>query len=100
MMSHFDFSIPTKAAMLSASANQSKLRWFGKRVLRANQTARFKTTPTTAAVIAESAVVSLMFPRSLSMYGPPKKIQRKHGVNVTKVVRSAQMVPAIIGDKP
>ena len=34
---------------------------------RANQTARFSTTPTTAAVMAESAAVRCLLPRSASM---------------------------------
>src|SRR5262249_15334640 len=51
----------------------------------ANQMARFKTTPTTAAVMAESAALSALLPRSVSTNGAPRKIQRKHGVNVTQV---------------
>src|SRR3984893_1052756 len=53
----------------------------------ANQMARFKTTPTTAAVMAESAALSALLPRSFSMNGAPRKIQRKQGVNVTQVRR-------------
>jgi hypothetical protein len=44
-----------------------------------NHTARFKTTPTTAAVILESAPVSFLLPLNFSIYGPPKNMKRKHG---------------------
>src|SRR5262249_430582 len=40
----------------------------------ANQMARFKTTPTTAAVMAESAALSALLPRSISTNGAPRKI--------------------------
>src|SRR5882757_6412043 len=65
----------------------------------ANQIARLRMTPTTAAVIAESDAVRALLPRSASMYGPPRKIQRKHG---TKVVHLASVPPsaaAIIGSR-
>src|SRR4051794_6666367 len=51
-----------------------------KTVWIANQTARFKTTPTTAAVMADSAPASAWLPRRISMKGAPRKIQRKHGI--------------------
>src|SRR5262249_37790267 len=47
----------------------------------ANQTARLSTTPTTAAVMAERAPLSALLPRSASMNGAPRKIQRKEGMN-------------------
>src|SRR5450759_1939172 len=56
------------------------------RVWMANHMAKLKMTPTTAAVIAESDAVRVLLTRSASIYGPPRKIQRKHG---TKVVHLA-----------
>src|SRR5262249_5168942 len=50
----------------------------------ANQTARFSTTPTTAAVIADRAPLSALLPLSVSMNGAPRKIHRKEGMNVTQ----------------
>ena len=55
-------------------------------------------TPTTAAVIADSAPASALLPRSVSMNGAPRKIQRKHGANVTQVASRPPSVPASIGD--
>src|SRR5215510_4777175 len=69
----------------------------GKRRWSANQTARFRITPTTAAVIAESAAEIRRFPRRDSTNGPPVKTHRKHGVYVTHAVRIAPSVPATIG---
>src|SRR6266567_3568384 len=100
------------AATESASAQGSALRSTGasnaspeKRtgvtswntVCTANQIARLRTTPTTAAVIAERAPLSALLPRNTSMNGAPRKIQRKHGVNVTQVASSPPKVPASIG---
>src|SRR5262245_35046658 len=64
----------------------------------ANQRARFRITPTTAAVTAESAALSRATLRSLSMKGAPRNIQRKHGVNVTQVASNPPNVPASRGD--
>src|SRR5262249_53804678 len=64
----------------------------------ANQTAKFRITPTTAAVTAESAAFSAATLRSLSMKGAPTNIQRKQGVNVTQVASNPPMVPASRGD--
>jgi hypothetical protein len=36
-------------------------------------------TPTTAAVIAESALASRAFPRRASIHGAPTNTKRKHG---------------------
>src|SRR5262249_33970595 len=63
----------------------------------ANQMARFKTTPTTAAVMADSAALSALLPRSVSTNGAPRKIHRKQGVNVTQVASKPPSVPAIMG---
>ena len=54
-------------------------------------------TPTTAAVIADSAPASALLPRSVSMKGAPRKIQRKQGVKVTQVASRPPSVPASIG---
>src|SRR5581483_1862655 len=90
----------TAAATESSKAQTSTLANFGasnesgkarigvvsrKTVWIANQIARFNTTPTTAAVMADSAALSALLPRSLSMNGAPRKIHRKQGVNVTHV---------------
>src|SRR5262249_10339674 len=64
----------------------------------ANQRAKFRITPTTAAVTAESAAFSLATLRSLSIKGAPTNIQRKHGVNVTQVATNPPIVPASRGD--
>src|SRR5262249_43063788 len=63
----------------------------------ANQMGRFKTTPTTAAVMAESAALSALLPRNVSTNGAPRKIQRKQGVKVTQVASKPPSVPAIMG---
>src|SRR3546814_3344036 len=63
----------------------------------ANQMARFRITPTTAAVIAVSAAESAGLPRSRSTKGAPAKIQRKQGTKVTQVVRIAPTVEASRG---
>src|SRR6266567_3381272 len=104
--------IATAAATESASAHGSTLASFGaskasrkartgsvsrKTVWIANQIARFSTTPTTAAVIADRAPLSALLPRRTSMKGAPKNIQRKHGVNVTHVASRPPSVPASIG---
>src|SRR5277367_898850 len=64
----------------------------------ANQTARLRITPTTAAVIAENAAFSALLPRNVSMNGAPRNIHRKQGVNVTQVASKPPSVPASIGD--
>src|SRR6266404_9161985 len=88
--------IATIAATQSASAQGSTLVSTGlskespkactgvtsrNTVCSANQIARLSTTPTTAAVMAESAPLSALLSRRTSMNGAPKNIQRKHGVN-------------------
>ena len=47
-----------------------------------------------------SAPASDLLPRSFSMYGAPRKIQRKHGVNVTQVASRPPSVAASSGDSP
>src|SRR5947209_20631570 len=87
------------AAMDRASAHGSTVAKFGasndngnartgtvsrNTVWMANQIARLSTTPTTAAVMADKAPLSALLPRSVSMNGAPRKIQRKHGVKGTQ----------------
>src|SRR5215204_5989652 len=71
-----------------------KIEWM------ANQIARLRMTPTTAAVIADNAALSALFPRSCSTKGAPRKIHRKHGVNVTQVASRPPRVPAASGESP
>src|SRR6266487_3492377 len=68
-----------------------------KTVWIANQIARLRITPTTAAVMADSAALSGLLPRSFSTNGAPRKIQRKHGVKVTHVASKPPSVPASMG---
>src|SRR5260370_14453515 len=63
----------------------------------ANHTARFRITPTTAAVMAASVAASALLPRSTSTNGAPKKIHRKQGTKVTQVVSSPPSVAASSG---
>src|SRR5262245_8597040 len=65
--------------------------------LVANTTARLAITPTTAAVMAESAPESRTLPRSRSTDGAPRKIQRKLGTNVAHAATSAPPMPATSG---
>ena len=69
-------------------------RTAAKTVCTANQIARLRMTPTTAAVIADSAALRARLPRIRSMKGAPRKIHRKHGVKVTQVASSPPRVPA------
>src|SRR5262249_62253600 len=92
--------IATAAAIDSARAHGSTVTNFGasndngnawtgtvsrNTVWIANQMARFKTTPTTAAVMAESAAVSALLPRKLSPHGAPGKMQRKQRVDADQM---------------
>ena len=76
------------------SATSAKNTWI------ANHTPRFRTTPTTAAVIADSVASRTALPRSRSMNGAPRKIHRKQGANVTHTVRAAPAAPAVHGSSP
>src|SRR5438034_7716907 len=104
--------IATAAATDSARAHGSTVRKFGasndngnarmgtvsrKTVWIANQIARLRITPTTAAVMADSAALSGLLPRSFSTNGAPRKIQRKHGVKVTQVASKPPSVAASMG---
>lgn len=52
---------------------------------KANQTARLRTTPTTAAMMPRSAAFKARFPRSRSIQGAPANTKKKHGAKVTQV---------------
>ena len=65
-----------------------------KTVLMANQTARLRTTPATAAVTAVRAAERARLPRRSSMKGAPRKIEAKQGAKVTQVARRPPRVPA------
>ena len=56
---HFHRSIPMKATAPTITTNQSTRVPSGNAACRPNQMARFRMTPTTAAVTAESAAVRL-----------------------------------------
>ena len=64
----------------------------------ANHTVRLRMTPTTAAVIAASAPVSIRFARNCSTNGAPAKIQSIDAENVTHVVIAAAITPAVTGE--
>src|SRR5438128_11351063 len=98
-MFHCQRSIATNATAQITSANRSTRPVAGKMTGKPNQTARFKITPTTAAVTVERADVSDSFPRNFSTYGAPRKIQRKHGTKVVHVVMSAPSVAARSGGR-
>src|SRR5687768_9757786 len=76
--------VRTRAAMLTllhtGTSSDSRAtrtsRTSPNKACSANQAARLAMTPTTAAVIADSAPVSALFPRSRSMNGAPRKIHR------------------------
>src|SRR5881409_641044 len=99
-MPHFQRHIPANAARPTTTANQFTPPSAGSTVFMANHTARFNTTPTTAAVMAESADANFTSPRVNSMYGAPRKIQRKHGTNVVHVVINPPTMPATHGGNP
>src|SRR5262249_32359991 len=79
----------------NGNARTGTVSW--KTVWIANQIARFKITPTTAAVIAESAALSAVLPRSFSTKGAPRQIQRKQGGTVTQGASKPRNVPASMG---
>src|SRR5262245_16364558 len=67
------------------------------RVWIANHKARFKMTPTIAAVIAWRPADKRSCPRSRSANGAPRKIHRKQGANVAHVATTAPITPATNG---
>lgn len=99
MRFQFHFHRPINAITLTATANQSSMPSVGKRTCKPNQIAKFNTTPTTAAVMADSAAVRFFLPRSCSMCGAPRRIHRKHGKNVVHVVINAPSVAASKGGR-
>src|SRR5690242_11203642 len=114
IMPHFRRKIATAAATVRIKAQRLRLDRTGaskvsgqtltgmvtaKIVWIANQRARFRITPTTAAVIAAKAEFNAEMPRRCSMKGAPTKIQRKQGINVTQVANRPPRVPASNGDK-
>src|SRR3954465_1101099 len=62
----------TGASSVMPSARTSTSSW--KMTCRANQIAKFRMTPTTAAVIADSAPPNARLPRNASTNGAPRKI--------------------------
>jgi hypothetical protein len=82
-----------------ARGPQRNGRTSAKMVWTANQMARLRMTPTTAAVIAERAPLRALLPRICSMKGAPRKIHRKQGAKVTHVASSPPSVPATSGLK-
>src|SRR5664279_1631056 len=61
----------------------------GQKVCQAKKVARFRITPTTAAVMAVSGAVNLSSPRVASTMGPPERMNRKDGRKVKKVATAA-----------
>src|SRR5215210_7310699 len=92
MTFHLDRHKPMNVISATTSTNQSIFPSVGNNVCRANHTARFNITPTTAAVTADNAVVSFVLLRNRSIYGAPRNIQRKHGTKVVHVVINAPSV--------
>src|ERR1051326_7006479 len=92
----FQRCIATTAAAHTATANQSAARadWPAEKITcNPNHTARFNTTPTTDAVTAVSVLPSRRLPRSCSICGAPRKIQRKHVTKVVTVVIAPRGAP-------
>ncbi len=81
-----------KAAMASTAMKVSKPPLEGHRAWVVNFTPRLRMTPTTAAVMAVSAALRRGCSPSFSMWGAPRKMKRKQGMNVTQVVMSAPTV--------
>src|SRR6476659_1945641 len=103
---------PTNATPATSTANQSTDDQTGtgtgppatvtsrtdvNRVWIANHNARFRITPTIAAVIAWRPAESRSLPRRVSTNGAPRKIHRKHGANVAQVATTAPIIPATNG---
>src|SRR4029450_2039928 len=91
-----DFSTGTSSDAPSQTTGTSS----ANSTCSANHTARFRITPTTAAVMAPSAALNALLDRSASTKGAPKKIQRKQGTKVTQVVKSPPSVAASSGGRP
>jgi hypothetical protein len=78
----FPHCMATKEARLKTAAKLLKVLSSGKSTCRPNQTARFKTTPTTEAVIAERDEEIFLFSLNFSIYGPPRRMKKKEGRKV------------------
>src|SRR5512134_3720488 len=92
-------SIDERTGTDTSRQETRNVRCSENRTLAANTTARFATTPTTAAVIAASAAASRRLPRSRSTDGAPRKIHRKLGTKVAHAVTSAPTKPAATGSR-
>src|SRR5207248_4340174 len=68
-------------------------------VWSANQIARLRMTPTTAAVMPASAPLRGLLSRNFSINGAPSPIHRKHGTKVHQDANSPPHTPASIGGK-
>src|SRR2546430_6017092 len=68
-----------------------------KIVCNANQIARLRMTPTTAAVMPASAPDSGLLSRKRSIKGAPRPIHSQHGTQVVQVARRPPKVPARSG---
>jgi hypothetical protein len=69
-----------------------------KRTCSTNQTVRLRITPTTAAVMAESAPDRRLLARSCSTNGAPAKIRSIGGTKVTHVVSAEPSTAAATGE--
>src|SRR5436305_12878330 len=84
-------------AKLGASNDNGNVRMgivARNRLWIANQIARLRTTPTTAAVIEDIETLSPLLPRRTSTKGAPRKILRIHGMKVSHVSRIPPIVTA------
>jgi hypothetical protein len=100
MIPHLKRTSPAKATIEAMRAYHSKPPSSGSRAWRVKITPRFRTTPTTEAVIAARAALSPALLLSRSMYGAPRNIMRSEGTNVTHVARKPPMAPANDGERP
>jgi hypothetical protein len=81
MMSHFHLVMPIKAAKPTTTANQSTTFADGKMTWSPNQTAKFRTTPTTAAVTADKSFVSAELFDMRPAQEDPQKTWHKPGAH-------------------
>ena len=93
-------SMVPRTGSSSESGPASRRTVAAKTVWMANQMARLRMTPTTAAVTAVRAAPRARLPRRPSMKGAPRKIQAKQGAKVTQVARRPPRVPARSGELP
>ena len=86
--------MPTPRAISAESQSKRPAKPCGHSTWYAKNTARFRITPTTAAVMAVSGAVNLSWPCVDSMTGPPARMKMKDGRKVKKVTTQAATVPA------